>query len=132
MKLIKYLGALGVAAILATPCQATVRLDIKNDTSEDCSLAVHARIDKAKWLTIGWYVFASGEEAPIILDNVSDVQSVYVYNDCQRSKPKGETKRVWVRTNLQFEDEIPRTNEQGYEEVTFVRLTSEKYTIQAI
>ncbi len=123
---------MSVAAILATPCQATVRLDIKNDTSEDCSLAVHARIDKTKWLTIGWYVFASGEEAPIILDKVSDVQSVYIYNDCQRSTPRGETKRVWVRSNLQFEDEIPKANEQGYEEVTFVRLNSEKYTIQAI
>ena len=128
----KILLGLCAMAVFSAPAYSSVRIDVKNDTSEDCSLAINVRTDKTKWQTIGWYVYASGEEAPIIIDNISDIRSVYVYNDCQRQIPEGaETKKVWVKTNLQFNDESPKDNELGYEEVTFVRLTSDKYVIQS-
>jgi uncharacterized membrane protein len=131
MKKLLLIGTL--IALSVGSAYASVRIDVKNESSEDCSLAINARTDKTKWLTEGWYVFASGEEAPIILDAVNDVHNVYVYNDCTKDNvPKGsETKKVWVKTNLKFSDEVPRDNQQGYEEVTFVRLTSGKYTISA-
>lgn len=116
--------------LIAVDANAALRIDVKNDSSEDCSLAVNARTDKTKWITSGWYVFASGEEAPILIDDVSDLRNVYVYNDCQKGIPQNaETKKVWVKTNLKFHDEVPRDNAQGYEEVVFVRLDSDKYSI---
>lgn len=121
--------SLGIA-LSATAADAALRIDVKNDSSEDCSLAVNSRTDKTKWVTGGWYVFASGEEAPILLDDVSDLHNVYIYSDCQKGVPQNaETKKVWVRTNLKFYDEVPRDNEKGYEEVVFVRLESDKYVI---
>lgn len=121
-------GAVGM--LVAIPATASLRIDVKNDSSEDCSLAFNVRTDKTKWITSGWYVFASGEEAPVLLDDVSDVRNVYVYNDCVRPLPQGtETRKVWVKTNLKFRDEMPRDGEKGYEEVTFFRLNGNKYNI---
>ncbi len=124
------LGAL-LSAAVAMPAAASVRIDVKNELSEDCSIAVNARTDKTKWVTIGWYVFAAGEEAPIILDMVSDIRNVYIYNDCRAARTGNdtETKKVWVKSNLQFTDEQPRDRQPGYEEVVFERLQGEKYTI---
>ena len=61
---------------LISQSHAEVLIDVRNDTSEDCSLAVNARIDKTKWITQGWYVFASGEEAPIILKDINDKSTI--------------------------------------------------------
>ncbi|HAR79562.1 MAG TPA: hypothetical protein DCR21_01910 [Succinivibrionaceae bacterium] len=118
-----------LCAAVSLPSYASLRLDVKNDTSEDCSLAINARTDKTKWVTIGWYVYSSGEEAPIILDKVSDIHNVYVYNDCTSGRiPKdAETKKVWVKIDRQFYDEVPREHEPGYEEVVFERLKSPNY-----
>ncbi len=125
----KILLAAALAAFAANAA-AALRIDVKNDSSEDCSIAVNARTDKTKWITQGWYVFPSGDEAPIILDDITDVRNVYFYNDCQKSVPKNaETKKVWVRTNYMFQDELPRDNEKGYEEVIFTRLNGTKYVI---
>ena len=117
---------------LISQSHAEVLIDVRNDTSEDCSLAVNARIDKTKWITQGWYVFASGEEAPIILKDINDIHNVYIYNDCKKNvtSPKTETKKAWVKSNYKFKDESPRDKEQGYEEVVFERLLSDKYQIQ--
>lgn len=38
---------------LISQSHAEVLIDVRNDTSEDCSLAVNARIDKTKWITQG-------------------------------------------------------------------------------
>ncbi len=110
---------------------ADVMIDVRNDTSEDCSLAIHARTDKTKWLTQGWYVFASGEEAPIILHDVNDVHNVYIYNDCTKvtANDKVEPKKVWVKINYKFSDNEPKDHVNGYEEVVFERLQSNKYQI---
>lgn len=84
---------------LISQSHAEVLIDVRNDTSEDCSLAVNARIDKTKWITQGWYVFASGEEAPIILKDINDIHNVYIYNDCKKNvtSPKTETKKLGLR-----------------------------------
>ena len=71
-----------VLMAVSSSALADVMIDVRNDTSEDCSLAIHARTDKTKWLTQGWYVFASGEEAPIILKDINDLYNVYIYSDC--------------------------------------------------
>ena len=122
--------ALALFSFAATS-YADVMIDVSNDTSEDCSVAINARTDKTKWVTQGWYVFASGEEAPIILKEVNDIYNVYIYNDCSKNanNVKGETKKGWVRTNYMFNDENPKEKASGYEEVTFERLQSEKYLI---
>lgn len=111
---------------------ADIMIDVRNDTSEDCSLAINARADKTKWITQGWYVFVSGEEAPIILKGINDIHNVYVYSDCKKSEidPKIEVKTAWVKTNYKFSDESPKDNAKGYEEVTFQRLSSDKFLIQ--
>ncbi len=121
----------GLALFCATAASADVMIEVRNDTSDDCSVAINARTDKIKWVTQGWYVFASGEEAPIILKNVNDVHNVYIYNDCQKvaNTAGAETKTAWVKTNYQFVDTAPKDREPGYEEVTFERLQSEKYQI---
>lgn len=121
-------GAL--CALITIPSYAALRIDVRNDSSEDCSLAFNVRTDKTKWITSGWYVFASGEDAPVLLDDVSDVRNVYVYNDCTRTLPKGvEMRKVWVKQSYKFHDEVPRDGEQGYEEVVFLRLDNPKYVI---
>ena len=129
----KFLSVMTLAALIAAPALASVRIDIRNESSEDCSLAINARTDKTRWLTEGWYVYAAGEEAPIILDDVNDLRTVYIYNDCQRktSFSGSETKKVWVKTNLMFHDEAPQDNKPGYEEVVFTRLNDNKYVILA-
>ena len=105
-------------------------ITVKNESTEDCSVAFHARIDKTKWLTVGWYVFASGEEAPVILDKVNDIHDVFVYHDCPRSiKPEDETKKAWVLENRKFIDEVSREKESGYVEKIFVRLSGDKFII---
>ncbi|MGN0915525.1 MAG: DUF1036 domain-containing protein [Succinivibrio sp.] len=121
-----------LGATLSVSAYADVMIDVRNDTTEDCSLAVNYRADKTKWITQGWYVFASGEEAPIILKGINDIHNIYIYNDCAKNvtSPKAETKRIWVRTNYRFVDENPRDKAEGYEEVTFERLQSEKFQIQ--
>lgn len=109
---------------------ADVRIDITNGSGEDCSLAFNARIDQTKWLTIGWYVFLPGEEGPVILEGVNDIHDVFIYHDCGlKPDDSDEVKRAWVRTNLKFTDYVPKEDVDGYEEVTFVRLTSSSYTI---
>ncbi|MGN0908313.1 MAG: DUF1036 domain-containing protein [Succinivibrio sp.] len=126
----KIIAAFALCAFACADASASLRIDVKNDSSEDCSIAVNARTDKTKWVTAGWYVFASGDEAPIILDGVNDTRNVFIYNDCQKTVPKNaETKKVWVKTNYKFYDDMPKNNEKGYEEVTFVRLNSDRYVI---
>lgn len=129
----RQLAVAGCAAALlvaGSAANAAVRIDIKNDSTEDCSVALNARIDKTKWLTVGWYVFAAGEEAPIILDNVNDVHDVYLYHDCSLRPAEGdETKQAWVLVNRRFSDTVPMDNQKGYEEENFVRLNNSRYTI---
>lgn len=129
--MIKILMAAALGLIVTFNAYASVRINVKNDTSEDCSLAINARTDKTKWVTEGWYVFSSGEEAPIILKDVSEIHNIFIYNDCFTGKfgKDAETKKAWVKTNLQFRDEVPRDRESGYEQVVFSRLKSNKYII---
>ncbi len=123
------LGAL-FCSFLTTSAFADAYITVKNNSSEDCSVAFHARIDKTKWLTVGWYVFASGEEAPVILNKVQDNNNIFVYNDCINvTNPDVETKKAWILPNHKFIDEIPRNGDKGYEEVTFIRLNSDRYNI---
>lgn len=120
-----------MAAASVNIALADVRLDVKNESSQDCSLAINARTDKTNWTTIGWYVYMTNEEAPIIVDGVNSVEDVYVYHDCNLvPEENDETKMVWVRKSQQFKDDIPKDNAQGYEEVTFVRLKSDKFAIK--
>lgn len=125
------LALVPVLSLLALPlAHADVRVDIKNESSEDCSVAFNARIDKTKWLTIGWYVFLPGEEGPVILKGANDVHDVFIYHDCElKPSDSDEVKRAWVKTNLKFTDYVPKENEDGYEEVTFVRLKNSSFTI---
>ncbi len=117
-------------AVWCSASLAAVRLDIKNDSTEDCSVALNARIDQTTWLTVGWYVYAAGEEAPIILDEVNNIHSVYLYHDCSlKVNSQDETKTAWVKVNRKFSDTIPMDGQQGYEEVTFVRLQQSQYVI---
>lgn len=110
---------------------AAVRIDIKNNTTDDCSVALNARIDKTTWLSTGWYVYMAGEEAPIILDNVDDIHNVFIYHDCNlKITDKDESKKVWVKSGKEFADEISMDNKPGYEEKDFIRLQSDKYTIE--
>ena len=67
--------------MLVSQAQADVRIDIKNDSSDDCSVAFNARVDKTKWMTVGWYVFVPGEEGPVILKGANDVHEVFIYHD---------------------------------------------------
>ncbi|SPT67902.1 Uncharacterised protein [Anaerobiospirillum thomasii] len=123
------LAALCAVFVTSQAC-ANVFITVKNESTEDCSVAFHARIDKTKWLTVGWYVFASGEEAPVILDKVNDIHDVFVYHDCPRSiKPEDETKKAWVLENRKFIDEVSREKESGYVEKIFVRLAGDKFII---
>lgn len=129
MKIKACLGA-ALLACFSTGVMADVRIDVKNDSGEDCSVALHARADKTKWITQGWYVFMSGEEAPIILDSVNDIHNVYLYHDCgMKFDPEDETKKAYVKINLRFSDDLPKSDDKDYEEVTFVRLNTAKYTI---
>lgn len=115
---------------LAPGAQADVRIDIKNDTAEECSVAFNARTDKTKWMTIGWYVFLAGEEAPVILKGANDIHDVFIFHDCEMVPgPDDEVKKGWVKTNLKFTDFIPKENEEGYQEVQFIRLNNNSYTI---
>ena len=128
----KTIAALVLGLSAVSVANADVMIDVRNDTSDDCSLAINARTDKTKWVTQGWYVFASGEEAPIILKGINDIHNVYIYNDCKKNvtSPKTETKKAWVKSNYKFVDDNPREKEPGYEEVTFERIQSDKYQIQ--
>ena len=49
-----------LGSLAATSAYADVMIDVRNDTTEDCSLAINARADKTKWMTHGLDVFASG------------------------------------------------------------------------
>ena len=128
----KTIAALVLGLSAVSVANADVMIDVRNDTSDDCSLAINARTDKTMWVTQGWYVFASGEEAPIILKGINDIHNVYIYNDCKKNvtSPKTETKKAWVKSNYKFVDDTPREKEPGYEEVTFERIQSDKYQIQ--
>lgn len=115
---------------LSTIVNADVRIDIKNELRQDCSVAINARTDKTTWITTGWYVFMAGEEAPIIVEGANNVQDIYLYHDCdQKILDSSEKKSVWVKKHMKFKDEIPRDNAEGYEEKTFERLTTERYVI---
>lgn len=122
---------LSCAALVALPnAYADVRVDIKNETTEECSVAFNARVDKTKWMTIGWYVFVPSEEGPVILKGVNDIHEVFVYHDCGLTpSDRDEVKRGWIKTNLRFTDYVPKDKEEGYQEVSFVRLTSPSYVI---
>lgn len=124
-------AGLGLAMLgFAQSAQADIRIDIKNDTAEECSVAFNARTDKTKWVTIGWYVFLAGEEAPVILKGANDIHDVFIFHDCEMTpNSEDEVKKGWVKTNLKFTDFIPKENEEGYQEVTFVRLNAPSYTI---
>ena len=119
------------ALALSSMCFADVRLDVKNASSEDCSVALHARADKTRWITQGWYVFVDDEEAPIILEGVSDIHNVYLYHDCNMQIPEGaETKKAYVKINREFNDDIPKDDDRDYQEETFIRLNTPTYTIE--
>lgn len=125
------IAAAMVLMTAATAALADVRLDIKNESSQDCSVAVNARTDKTNWTTIGWYVYMTNEEAPIIVDGAANAEDIYIYHDCNLVvQENDETKQVWVRKSQQFKDDLPRDNAKGYEEVTFVRLKSDRYSIK--
>lgn len=110
--------------------RADVRIDIRNEMTEDCSVAFNARTDKTKWVTLGWYVFMAGEEAPVILKGANDIHDVFIYHDCDLIPGKDdEVKKAWVKDGLKFTDFIPKDNEKGYKEVEFVRLNSDSYSI---
>lgn len=132
----KFFTRLLAAAVVLTgvgisTANADVRIDITNENSEECSVAFNARTDKTKWVTTGWYVYVSGETAPVILKGVNDVKDVYIYHDCNLKPTKDdEEKRGWVKQNLKFTDYIPKEKEEGYEEVTFVRLKGPSYVIE--
>lgn len=118
---------------LAPLAQADVRIDIKNESSEDCSVAFNARVDKTKWVTLGWFVYMAGEEAPVILKGANDIHDVFIYHDCAMShRDDAELKKGWVKTNLKFNDDRPMENEEGYQEVEFERLNSPNYTISSL
>lgn len=120
-----------ITGVGITTANADVRIDVTNENSEECSVAFNARTDKTKWVTTGWYVFMSGETAPVILKGVNDVKDVYIYHDCGLKPTKDdEVKRGWIKVNLKFTDYIPKEKEEGYDEVTFVRLTGPSYVIQ--
>lgn len=134
MYLLKKISAVFVITsalwLSASSALADVRIDIKNDSSDDCSIALNARVDKTKWMTVGWYVFVPGEEGPVILKGANDVHDVFIYHDCGLNPTdRDEVKRGWVKTNFRFTDYMPKENEDGYQEVQFVRLTSHSYTI---
>ena len=121
----KIVAALLVSSslVLASQVQADVRIDIKNDSSDDCSVAFNARVDKTKWLTEGWYVFVPGEEGPVILKGANDVHDVFIYHDCGLNPTeRDEVKRAWIKINFQFSDYLPKENEEGYQEVQFLSL----------
>ena len=87
--------------------------------------AVLAFEDVSYLLGLRFYLYA-----PIILDDVNDIRSVYLYHDCSlKVQDHDETKRAWVKSNRKFSDTIPMDGQQGYEEVTFVRLQQGSYTI---
>ncbi|MCK0526890.1 MULTISPECIES: hypothetical protein [unclassified Anaerobiospirillum] len=116
--------------LMAGQAMADVRIDIKNGTQEDCSVAFNARIDKTKWVTEGWYVFMPGEEGPVLLKGANDIHDVFIYHDCGLNPAdRDEVKRGWVKSNLKFTDYLPKENEDGYQEVQFVRLTGPAYVI---
>ena len=123
-------GALVGLMVLLNTAEADVRIDIKNESNEDCSIAFHARIDRTKWLTAGWYVFLPGEEGPVILKDANDIHDVFIYHDCSLTPSEDdEIKTAWVRTNYKFTDLIPKDKEEGYREATFVRLKGPSFTI---
>lgn len=117
-------------ASLSSAAFADVRIDIKNESSEDCSVAFNARVDKTKWVTLGWFVYMAGEEAPVILKDAKEVHDVFIYHDCAMTHRKdAELKTGWVKTNLKFNDDRPMENAEGYQEVQFERLNNPSYTI---
>lgn len=123
---------LPTALLTVSAAQADVRIDIKNESNEDCSVAFNARVDKTKWMTIGWFVFVSGEEGPVILKGANDVHDVFIYHDCSMTPDKDdEVKKAWVKNNLRFTDFIPKENEEGYQEVSFIRLRTPSFVIPA-
>lgn len=129
----KWLTSLLFASTLAVSFSASadVRIDVKNESSEDCSVAFNARTDKTKWLTIGWYVFLPGEEAPVIIEGAKDYREVYIYHDCNLIPDKeDEVRKGWVKIDLKFSDIIPKEKEEGYQEVEFIRLKQNSYTIK--
>lgn len=114
----------------AQVANADVRIDIKNESSEDCSVAFNARVDKTKWLTLGWFVYMAGEEAPVILKGANDIHDVFIYHDCaMKHREDAELKKAWIKSNFKFNDDRPMENEEGYQEVEFERLNSPNYTI---
>ncbi|MCR5085474.1 MAG: hypothetical protein K6A65_08250 [Succinivibrionaceae bacterium] len=128
------LATLAAALSLAAPTAlAIVRVDITNNMEESCSVAIHARTGRTTWLTVGWYVFAPHETAPVLLSEVDDVRNIYVYNDCGAvmPNPSGDTKRVWVRENVRFSDELAHPHEAGYSEVVFERLGRNRYSLNS-
>ena len=114
----------------AQVANADVRIDIKNESSEDCSVAFNARVDKTKWLTLGWFVYMAGEEAPVILKGANDIHDVFIYHDCaMKHREDAELKKAWIKNNFKFNDDRPMENEEGYQEVEFERLNSPNYPI---
>lgn len=127
----KFFAGMALVFISTGVTMADIRLDVNNQSAQDCSVAINARTDKTTWTTIGWYVFMSKEEAPIIIEGASNIQDVYIYHDCGlKINEDDEVKTVWVKKNLQFKDEIPREHADGYEAHEFVRLKNDNYTIE--
>ncbi|WP_295483513.1 hypothetical protein [uncultured Succinatimonas sp.] len=106
-------------------------IEVKNDTPESCSLALSGPIADGKSLTLGWYVFAPGEEARIVIDEIINTEDIYVFHDCGLSiKKDEEQKKLYVRTDFKFADTTDKSDTQGYEEVSFVKLNSLKFVIR--
>ena len=110
---------------------AKVVIEVKNDTPESCSLALNGSLADGKNLTLGWYVFAPGEEAKIVIDEIVDADDIYVFHDCGLTiKKDEEQKKLYVRTDFKFADTADKKGTPGYEEVSFVKLNSLKFVIR--
>ena len=110
---------------------AKVVLEVKNDTPETCSLALHGPIKENKRLTLGWFVFAPGEEAQITVDSFINDKDIYAYHDCSMVIPDNhDTKEIWVNPNFKFSDTQIEEEKENYEKVTFMQLSGPVFVIK--
>ena len=124
-------SAVLVWCFLLHTASAKAVLEVKNDTPESCSLALNGPLADGKSLTLGWYVFAPGEEAKIVVDAIVNPKDLYVFHDCGLNIKEDETKKkLYVRTDYKFADTSDKSGMPGYEEVTFVKLNSLKFVIR--
>lgn len=129
--LLNFLSAVFVWSFLLPTASAKAVIEVKNDTPESCSLALNGPLADGKSLTLGWYVFAPGEEAKIVVDAIVNSKDIYVFHDCGLNIKEDENKKkLYVRTDFKFADTSDKKGMPGYEEVTFVKLNSLKFVIR--